>query len=62
MGRRSSLHGDFVRVKTSMGLELFDRGGGQKISCFNLAENRAANSLWVGAQRYERISCASKLL
>ena len=37
-------------------------GGGQKKSCFDLAENRAAVSLWVGAHRYQRDSSASKLL
>ena len=31
-------------------------------SCFDLAENFEAGSLWVGAHRYTRISCASKLL
>ena len=31
-------------------------------SCFDFAENRAANSLWVGSHRYQRILCASKLL
>ncbi|SVC93151.1 uncharacterized protein METZ01_LOCUS346005 [marine metagenome] len=36
--------------------------GGQKKSCFDLAENRAAVSLWVGAHRYQRDSSASKLL
>ena len=36
--------------------------GGQKKSCFDLAENRAADSLWVGAHRYTRIKFASKLL
>ena len=36
--------------------------GGQKKSCFDLAENRAANSIWVGGHRYTRISCVSKLL
>ena len=36
--------------------------GGQKKSCFDLAENRAADSLWVGAYRYTRIKFASKLL
>ena len=35
--------------------------GGQKKSYFNLAENRAADSLWVGAHRYTRIKFASKL-
>ena len=37
-------------------------GGGQKKSCFDLAENRAAVSLWVGAHRYQRDLSASKLL
>ena len=36
--------------------------GGQKKSCFDLAQNRAVVSLWVGAHRYRRDSCASKLL
>ena len=36
--------------------------GGQKKNCFDLAENRAADSLWVGAYRYTRIKFASKLL
>ena len=31
-------------------------------SCFDLAENFEASSLWVGAHRYTRISCESKLL
>ena len=31
-------------------------------SSIKSAENRAASSLWVGAHRYTRISCASKLL
>ena len=31
-------------------------------SCFNFAKNCEASSLWVGAHRYTRISCASKLL
>ena len=31
-------------------------------SCFDLAENCGASSLWVGVYRYTRISCASKLL
>ena len=31
-------------------------------SCFDLAENCGTSSLWVGAHRYTRISCASKLL
>ena len=31
-------------------------------SCFDEAENRAASSLGVGANRYARISCVSKLL
>ena len=31
------------------------RVGGQKKSCFDLAENRAADSLWVGDHRYTRI-------
>ena len=31
-------------------------------SSFKSAENRAASSLWVGAHRYTRISCTSKLL
>ena len=34
----------------------------QTKSCFELAENWAAISLWVGAHRYTRNSCASKLL
>ena len=38
------------------------RVGVQKKSCFDLAENRAAVSLWVGAHRYQRNSRASKLL
>ena len=38
------------------------RVGGQKKSCFDLAENRAADSLWIGAYRYTRIKFASKLL
>ena len=38
------------------------RVGGQKKSCFDLAENRAADSLWIGAHRYTRIKFASKLL
>ena len=37
-------------------------GGGQKKSCFDLAENRAAVSLWVGAHRYQRYSRAPKFL
>ena len=37
-------------------------GGGQKKSCFDLAENRAADSLWIGAHRYTRIKFASKLI
>ena len=31
-------------------------------SCYDLAENRAADSLWVGDHRYTSILCASKLL
>ena len=31
-------------------------------SCFDLAEKYRVDSLWVGAHRYTRISCASKLL
>ena len=31
-------------------------------SCFDEAENRAASSLGVGANRYARILCVSKLL
>ena len=38
------------------------RVGGQKKSCFDLAENWAAVSLRVGAHRYQRDSRASKLL
>ena len=38
------------------------RAGGQKKSCFDLAENRAADSLWVGAHRYTRIKFASERL
>ena len=38
------------------------RVGGRKKSCFDLAENRAGYSLWVGAHRYTRIKFASKLL
>ena len=36
--------------------------GGRKKSCFDLAENLAGYSLWVGAHRYTRIKFASKLL
>ena len=36
--------------------------GGQTKSCFDFAENRAANSLWVGDHRYTRIKFASKLI
>ena len=36
--------------------------GGRIKSFFDLAENRAADSLWVGAHRYTRIKFASKLL
>ena len=36
--------------------------GGQKKSCFDLAENWAADSLWVGAHRYTRILRVSKPL
>ena len=36
--------------------------GGQTKSCFDLAENQAASSLWVGDHRYTRINFVAKLV
>jgi len=47
MGRRSSLHEHFVRVKTPIGLERFEVEKSRFWSCSKTAENRAASSLWV---------------
>ena len=55
MGRWSSLHEHFVRVKTLMGLERFEVQKFRFWSCFKSAENRARSSLWVGGDRYARI-------
>ena len=62
MGRRSSLHEHFVRVKTHMGLERFEVEKSQFWSCFKSPKNRASSSLWVGGHRSKGILCASKLL
>ena len=51
-----------LRVDPLLSVRAAAAAGGQKKSCFDLAENRAADSLWVGAHRYTRIKFASKLL
>ena len=54
MSRRSSLRGDFGRVKTPMGLERFEVEKYRFWTCSKSAENRAANSRWVDGHRRHR--------
>ena len=73
MGRQSSLHEHFVRVKTPTVLERFEveksrvfppgipRNHGTPGSCLKPAESRAASSPWDGGHRYTDILCMLKL-
>ena len=51
-----------LRVDPLSSVRAAAAAGGQKKSCLDLAENRAADSIWVGAHCYTRIKFASKLL
>ena len=62
MGRRSSLHEHFVRVKNRMGLERFEVEKSRFWSCFKSAEHRVASSIWIAGHRFTRILCVSKLV
>ena len=44
------MHGDFLNVKTAMGLERFEVAKSRNLSCSKSAENWAASSLWVGVK------------
>ena len=74
MGRRSSVRGDFVHVKTVVGLERFEVGksspattsfsvaAADRKSCFKSASNRAASSLGYGCNGIRCVELCVKIL
>ena len=58
----TSLMGVIFPLRVDPLLPVRAAAGGQTKSCLDFAENRAANSQWVGDHRYTRIKFASKLL